>query len=176
MVLARNYGIAYRLDGGVAARNPVLEKMLPSLLHIKMVSILDEALANKIAEDSLPFPKSYRHTLEGRISLARDSGLIKNGDILHVIRKRRNRTAHDISAKVTWDQLDDDILEVHKVLQSLVASGELPNFQVSAERTALQDSEEPGVLFHCDCRIMVKEGDKIAAEIKWRKQTYADSA
>jgi hypothetical protein len=57
---ARNYRIAYQLDEGAAARNPVLEKILPSLLHVKMAAMLDEALGTHLAATSTSLPKKYR--------------------------------------------------------------------------------------------------------------------
>ena len=48
IVLAYNYPVAFRLTsaGGAAPpRNPILEYVLPSLLHLKAVAILDAALA-----------------------------------------------------------------------------------------------------------------------------------
>jgi len=44
--LAKNYHLPYALDNlfGATPRNPLLEKLLPSLLYIRLVSLLDDAL------------------------------------------------------------------------------------------------------------------------------------
>ncbi len=175
-VFARNYGIAHQLDGGVAARNPILKKILPSLLHIKLTAILDEALESQILAQNTTFPKGYRRTLEGCISFLHDSNQIKNGEELHDLRERRNETAHEISASIMWEQLDKDMTEVHKVLQHLNFVGERPNFEIKAERSAMQGSDEPGIAFYCDYSVRVIEGNKVAAEYTWRSSIHDDSA
>ncbi len=173
---ARNYQIAYQLDGGAAARNPVLEKILPSLLHIKMAAVLDEALENHLAAKNIPLPKTYRPALEGRISFFHDSKEITNGPELHDIRQRRNDLAHDTSSAVSWVQLDQDLSVVHATLQHLSFVGKRPHFEIKAERSAMQGSDEPGIAWYCDYSVGLMEGDKVAAEFKWRSKLHDDDA
>ena len=72
--LARNYPMAYQLDHqGVAVRNPVLEKILPSLLHIKMATLL--ALDAYLTSTGTVLPKNYQPTLGGRIFFFTDSAV-----------------------------------------------------------------------------------------------------
>lgn len=175
-VFARNYPIAYRLDGGAAARNPILEEILPSLLHIKLTALLDEALDYHILTQNLPLPKGYRPRLKDRISLLCNSNQIENDGVLHDVRERRNETAHEISASITWDQLDKDVIEVHKALQHLNLAGDRPNLEIKAERSAVQGSEEPGIAFYWDYSIKVIDGENVAAEHKWRKSIRNDDS
>lgn len=171
---ARNYPIAYQLDTRTAVRNPVLEKILPSLLHIKMATVLDEALESRLTETDTSLPKNYRPTLEGRISFFHDSKQIANGADLHAIRQRRNNVAHDTSSTISWSQLDHDLATVHATLQHLGIIGPRPHFEVKAERSAMQGSQEPDVTGSFDYSIRLVEGDKTAADVKWRVTIHSD--
>jgi hypothetical protein len=173
---ARNYRIAYQLDAGAAARNPVLEKILPSLLHIKMAAVLDEALDTHLAATNISLPKTYRPTLEGRISFFHDSKQVSNGADLHAIRQRRNDLAHDTASSISWAQLDQDLAAVHATLQHLGFVGPRPHFEIKAERSAIQGSQEPGVAWYCDYSVSLLEGDKMAAEFRWRSRLHDDEA
>ena len=173
---ARNYRIAYQLDAEAAARNPVLEKILPSLLHVKMAAVLDEALETHLVARSTSLPRKYRQTLGGRISFFQDSKQIANGAELHAIQQRRNDLAHDISSSISWAQLDQDLATVHATLQHLGFVGSRPHFEIKAERLAMQVSEEPGVAWYCDYAVSLMEGGKIAAEFKWRSRLHNDVA
>jgi hypothetical protein len=64
---------------------------------------------------------------------------------------------------------------VHATLQHLAFVGPRPHFQIKAERSAMQGSEEPGVACYCDYSVSLMEGGKIAAEFKWRS-TLHDNA
>jgi hypothetical protein len=173
---ARNYPIAYQLDAGAAARNPVLEKILPSLLHIKMAAVLDEALETHLAATNTSLPKTYRPTLDGRISFFDDSRQIANGVDLHAIRQRRNDLAHDTSSAISWAQLDQDLDAVNATFQYLGFVGPRPHFEIKAERSAMQGSQEPGVAGYFDYSVSLIEGERTAAEFKWRSTLYGDEA
>lgn len=173
---ARNYPIAYQLGQGLAVRNPVLEQVLPSLLHIKMSALLDDALDMYLTATTTALPKNYRSTLEGRISFLSDSGRITNGPALHEVRKRRNDLAHESFSSVSWLQLDQDLASVHAALQHLGIVGAKPRFEIKAERSAAQGSVEPGISLYFDYSVVVTEGGKTAAEFKWREKLHNDEA
>ena len=62
--LAQNYHMPYLLNGfGGTFRNPLLDYLLPSLLYVKMVAILDEALVFFINYRGLIVPKKYKKSL-----------------------------------------------------------------------------------------------------------------
>ena len=63
LVLARNYHLSYLLTGQSTHRNPVLESILPSLLHIKLLVLLDEALVEFVQSSNSKMPKEYYRTL-----------------------------------------------------------------------------------------------------------------
>ena len=174
--LARNYPIAYQLSHGPAVRNPVLEKILPSLLHIKMAALLDEALDAYLTSATTALPKTYRSTLDAQISFLSDSGRIQNGPALHAVRNRRNELAHETCSSVSWSQLDQDLPTVHATLQHLGVVGGRPRFEIKAERSAAQSSEEPGVIAYFDYSVTLAEGEKTTAEFRWRETLHNDEA
>lgn len=171
---ARNYPIAYQLEHGTAVRNPVLESILPSLLHIKMAALLDEALDSHLNSTGTALPKGYRSNLDGRISFCSDSGLVPDGPGLHGIRQMRNALAHEASSSVSWSQLDQDLVVVHSALQHLGVVGQRPRFEMNAERSGAQESQEPGFLFHFDYAVTLLENGKTAAKFTWRESVHND--
>jgi hypothetical protein len=102
--LAKNYHMPYLLNGfGGTFGNPLLDYLLPSLLYVKMVAILDEALLFVIGDRRLTVPKKYKKSLHGRIEYLNDQSLIANYAALHGIRDLRNLLAHEVSETTTWD-------------------------------------------------------------------------
>lgn len=173
---ARNYPMAYQLtSNNVVGRNPVLEEILPSLLHLRMTAVLDGALEAYLDSTGTSLPADYRSDLNGRICFSSDSGLVPNGQALHRVRKRRNDTAHEVFSNVSWKQLEQDRREVHAALQHLGLVSEPPQFLVKAERSAFRESDEPGVMGHHDFVVRVMEGEKCAGEFKWRTTLHNDS-
>ncbi len=173
---ARNYPMAYQLGHRLAVRNPVLEKILPSLLYIKMAALLDEGLAAYLISTTSVLPKAYRSTLDGRISFLTDSGKIPNGPALDAIRNKRNELAHETSSSVSWPQVDQDLASVHAALQHLGLVGARPRFDIRAERSGAQGSQEPGIIEYFDYSVTLTEGEKTAAEFKWRETLHSDEA
>jgi hypothetical protein len=170
---ARHYPVAYQLTSlGAAVRNPVLETVLPSLLHIKLMAILDDALAGYLDASSRRLPARYREDLNGRIGFCTDVGLILNGQALHGARDRRNGAAHEVFSSVSWGLLDQDLNEVHAALQHLGLVSKRPDFHVEAERSALRQSDEPGILGKRDYTVRVLEGANCAGEFTWSETLH----
>ena len=177
LAFAREYPMAYQVSSpGLATRNPILESILPSLLYIKMAALMDGALEEYIAANQLQPGKRYRADFNGRINFCSDSGFINNGADLHGVRTMRNDTAHKPLASVDWDELDRDIVHVHRALKQLGFVGERPEFRVEAERSAFRQSDEPGILGSRDYSVRVMHGDKKAAEFKWGETLHDDPA
>ncbi|MDY0341769.1 MAG: hypothetical protein RBS17_11250 [Coriobacteriia bacterium] len=173
--LARDYQTPYQLSSMIpAARNPILESLLPSLLHVKLASILDAALEEYLDTNEHTLPKGYRNDLNGRICYCSDSGLIDNGDDLHEVRGLRNDIGHEPDAGASWDDLDRDVCRVHHTLHHLGFVGPLQNFRVHGERSAMVKADEPGVLGRQTYTIRVMDGDKRAAEWSWTNTLYDD--
>lgn len=173
---ARYYPMAYQLERvGPAVRNPLLEMILPTLLHMKMMAIADEAFHHYLDDcDQVPATTTYQENLYGRITSLTDRKLIDNGEALQDPRLRRNAAAHQVTSDVSWKQLDSDLLEVQCALERLGLAGERPNFDVRGERSALRESSEPGVLGERDFIVSVHEGTKLAGEYRWQERIYDD--
>src|SRR5258706_14715825 len=92
---AKNYTMGYIDLPGPIPKNPVVERLLPSLLQIKAVTILDSALRALIDDKKLTVPKKpYGTDLKGRIDFLADQGFLTDRRALHSIRDTRNEVAH----------------------------------------------------------------------------------
>jgi hypothetical protein len=93
---AKHYPIGYIDLQGLAPKNPVLEQLLPSLLHIKAVAILDHALKAWIESKGITVPKKpYGTDLKGRIDFLVDNNRLNGRASLHTLRGLRNNLAHE---------------------------------------------------------------------------------
>ena len=90
---AKNYPFARLGNGRLGFRNPVLERILPSLLHVKAVAIPDESLRDLLTERGLALPKKYGNGLNARVNFLVDSGIIVDPGSLQKVRNRRNDVA-----------------------------------------------------------------------------------
>jgi len=175
--LARNYPMPFALNAaGAAFRNPILEQLLPSLLHIKAVAILDAALKEVLATRNLSVPRTYGGGLKARIEFLNERGLLHDVTLLHRIRELRNDVAHEFDERVTWTVLNGDLATIHAVLQSFGLVGPRPHFEAFAERSGACESTEPDVLFAFDHTFGVREGTKIVAQITWTENVMRDDA
>ena len=146
--LARHYPAPFRLNlGGSVARNPILERVLPSLLYVKMVSLLDDALQEYVASHELEAPKRYPDSLGGRIGLLGDSGTLGDPAQLRSIKDRRNELAHEVKEHANWEELEGALQAVHNELQGLGLVGSRPEYSFFAERSALHETERSDALF-----------------------------
>ena len=46
--------------------NPIVDQFVPGVLYVKMVALLDEALAQYMSDNNLPIARGYRNDLNGR--------------------------------------------------------------------------------------------------------------
>jgi len=173
---AKHYHLPYAQIIGWTFRNPLVDHMLPALLHVKLLTILDEALQSHIDGRGFMPARKYRNSLEGRISFLSEAGELSNGAALHDARVRRNAVAHDIKKYVKWDTLASDIDEVELALQRIGSVGPRPEFNYFSERSALESSEEPGVIGVRTFRIGVKSGDSPVYEASWQQKLHSASS
>jgi hypothetical protein len=172
--LAKNYHLSYSLSTmGATPRNPILEYLLPTLLYVKMVSILDEALITYIDSQGLTLPKKDRN-LNGRINFLTTKRVLGNSKALHNIRDRRNGLAHEASQQTNWNELEDDLNEIARTLQHLAFVGKRPSYKFFAEQSGMSNSSEPDVWATQDFHYGLKEGDKLVAKISWTQKLYND--
>ena len=176
MELAKNYHLPYLLKStGSVCRNPILEKILPSLLYLRMVSLFDEGLLRYIKNNELSMPKEkYKNNLNGHIEFLNDNGLIKNTKKCHQIRKRRNDIAHESNTGISWTDLDNDFRIFESELKNLDLIGERPSYEIYAEQSAVRGSTEKNVLTEQDFCFGLKEGDKKRIEISYTEKLMRD--
>lgn len=174
---ARNYTLGYLDHPGLPARNPVLERLLPSLLHVKAVAILDHAFRSWIDERGLTVPrKPYGNDLRGRIDFLADNSFLRDRESLHSIRDTRNDIAHKPAEEISWERLEQDVLVIAAALRELGLVGEMPKWEVFSERSSAREGEIPNALVSFHYRIGIKAADALVAEITWRTHVMRDDA
>jgi hypothetical protein len=177
LTFARNYLIGFIDLPGPAPKNPVLERLLPSLLHIKAVAILDHGLGAWIDANSLKVPmKPYGNKLKGKIDYLADEGHLGDRHELQRIRDIRNDLAHDPGEAVAWEELAQDVTAINEALKKLGIVGDMPQFDIYAERSAAQESPDPKVNCVFRYQIAVKDGNKVVCEITWSEHLLNDDA
>lgn len=177
LMFARNYTIGYLDHPGPVAKNPVVERLLPSLLQVKAVAILDHTLRAWIDDKGLVVPKKpYGIDLKGRIDYLADNGHLADRSPLHSIRGTRNALAHEPAGAVDWAELDRDVAAIHSALSELKVVKEMPQWKISSERSAAQTGEIPNSICTFHYLIGITQGDKMVAEIKWAQHVMADDA
>lgn len=162
---------------GPAAKNPVVERLLPSLLHVKAVAILDHGLRAGIDDKGLKVPKKpYGTDLKGRIDYLADNRHIADRSPLHLIRGTRNEVAHEPEGAVDWVELDRDVKAIDSALAELKVVSEMPKWEVFSERSDAGAGQisKAACTFHY--RIGIKQGDNLIAEITWAEHVMADDA
>jgi hypothetical protein len=176
VTLAHEYPTFYLIDsaGLAGGRKLILEQLLPSLLYVKMVAILDEALVAFIDFHKLKLQKPYRKDMNGRISFLHDHGHLTRGTDLHRIRNRRNDIAHTDKAQANWPELTADTDIVHAELMYLKCVGAKPHYSVEGERSAAMKSKEPGIAFVQHYAVKVKNGEKLRAAIEWQRKFHSE--
>ena len=169
--LARNYHMPYLLEGfGGTFRNPLLDYLLPSLLYVKLVAILDEALVFYIRDHGLTVPRKHKKSLHGRLEFLNDQGVVANYSSLNKIRGLRNLLAHKFSEMTDWAKLDTDLNAVENELQKLGFVGDRPPYEYFGERSAMRECDEPGIAFAQDYRFGIKCNNRVTMEASFTKK------
>jgi|CXWL01.1.fsa_nt_gi hypothetical protein len=129
-LLARNYHMAPRRTEiqNNQIPNPVLDRLLPSVLFLRMVSILDEALEFNIDERNIAWPTNKKRDLYNKIDILGDSGILRDKSQCHRIREKRNALAHDPGKFVEWSELYSHLDAVELELKNLGLVGERPRY------------------------------------------------
>lgn len=172
--LAKNHKMANVITSlGPPAPNPILDYLLPSLLFIKMVSLLDEALDFYIDAQALTMPRSYRGDLNGRINFLNDHSILTSAASLHDIRTKRNQLAHQMSHQgLTWEVLDNDLNTVETELQHLGLVGDRPIYEFYAEKSRMKDSPKEDVAFRVEYCYGLKENDEKVIQVSWVQEVH----
>ena len=177
LMFARNYTSGYLDYPGPVAKNPIVERLLPSLLHVKAVSILDHAMLAWIDARGIVVPKKpYGTDLKGRIDYLADNAHLADRTRLHSIRTTRNDLAHEPGGAVDWAELDRDVGAIHSALSELKIVKEMPKWEIFSERSGAEEGEIPKAICTFRYRIGIKQGETLVAEIKWSQHVMADDA
>lgn len=167
VTFAKNYKAPYVIQSTAPApNNPILDDLLPSLLVVKLASLIDEALSEYIDQRSLLIPRTYRADFNGRINFLRDGGYLENASQLHQLRELRNNLAHEFGGKATWRDLDNLIDTADHELQHLRFVGERPKFEIHSERVPAEPAD-PKYLMSFNFSVTLKADGRKAAEFTW---------
>jgi hypothetical protein len=174
VTFAKNYKTPYVIQSMVPApNNPILDGLLPSLLVVKLASLIDEALNEYIDQKGLIMPKMYRPDFNGKINFLRDGGYLKSATKLHQLRELRNELAHEFSGKATWKELDKAIETADDELQHLGFVGARPKFEIHSECVPTE-SADPKYLMSFNYSVMLKSDGRKAAEFTWSQHIHRD--
>lgn len=140
-LLAANYHMAPRRTEIQSNKipNPVLDRLLPSVLFLRIVSILDEALEFYIDDRNIQWPSNKKGDLNNKIDVLGDSRILKDKGECHRIRERRNELAHEAGKFVQWSELYDCLDVVELELKNLGLVGERPKYAWFAKVTPFTD-------------------------------------
>jgi hypothetical protein len=151
--------------------NPVFDRLLPSLLHVKALTVLDAALKEALnARSASPKAYGYKDDLNGRINTAADLGLFPDSKLLHEARRTRNEVAHEFEPSVSWAELEEAVQAIQQGLQSLGLVGPMPRFEVNAERRPKPELNDPNARIGFNYCVSVVGDGKLAAEITWSEE------
>jgi hypothetical protein len=129
--------------------------LLPSLLYVRTVSILDEALEEYVDDRELSMPRKYRRSLGGRIEFLDSLGLLHTPQDLRDVKDRRNEIAHDSNKAASYEDLAQAVDIVEATLQHLNFVGPRPHVAAHAECTS-RATPNPGALITHDYTYGVK--------------------
>jgi len=142
-------------EGVIPGPDYVGVTLLPSLLYVRTVSILDEALEEYANDRELSIPKKYHRSLGGRIEFLDSLGLLHTPQDLRDVKDRRNEIAHDSNKAASYDDLAQAVDIVEAALQHLNFVGPRPHAAAHAECMA-RATPNPGALITHDYTYGVK--------------------
>lgn len=140
-LLATNYHMAPRRTEIQSNQipNPVLDRLLPSVLFLRIVSILDEALEFCIDDRNIQWPHEKKRDLYNRINVLGDCGILRDRGKCHCIRERRNELAHEAGKFAQWSELYDCLDVAELELKNLGLVGDRPKYAWFATVTPFTD-------------------------------------
>jgi hypothetical protein len=151
------------------APDPIGDRMIPSLLYLRLGSILDEAFEEFIDGNGLTMAKSYKNDFNGRICFLADQGRLYDPSKIHDIRRRRNELAHEAMKSCEWSEVDAAINVAQSELQHLGFVGPRPQLEFFGQR--VPRTPDTGYFIAHDYRYGLKSGGETVVEITWVAQT-----
>ena len=167
--MAASYHIPYQLQNAPKIPYSMLDQLLTSLLFLRAISILDEGLTLYIQIKNISMPRrKYRKSLEGRISVLSDEGILDNSKDIHDLRIRRNEVAHESHSHTTWEQLAQDLSVIESSFQKLDLVSDRPHLEAYGERSEINwVDDDPEIAGERTFRCGVKENGITAIEFTW---------
>lgn len=165
--MAKNYDMPYKLTSiGPTPNNPILDKLLPSLLFMRAMSILDESFKIELDNRKMQIAKNCKNNLNGRIITLSNEKIITCSENLHDLREQRNKLAHEDSS-VDWNELSSAVDLVGKTLQELNLVGVRPSFECFAVQGKMENSPNPKIIGTQKFECFINENGKRAIEFSW---------
>lgn len=168
---AENYHLINGVTGGTRLKNPALEQLSPTLLHVKAVANFDFALETWLAVNGISLPPRYRGDLNGRIKYFSDNGHLSDAPSLHDIRRTRNSHAHDPLSIAKWKDLHADVQRIHDALFELKIVDLMPTFKVEAIRHKIGEPLIDGAIWSRKIEFIVEGSDGHGGTIEWFSHT-----
>lgn len=164
---SRHYPHCRPVTNSLPVRNPILEEVLPSLLHVKATAILDAALEQMLKDQGLRLPRKCPRTLAGRLQFLTDQGIISDPEALHDVRKRRNGIAHEFDKRIDWATLGNDVDEIQNFFEKETLAGPRSELEFFAESSGARSSDDPAVIAAVDHRFGLRQAGRVVAEVCW---------
>ncbi len=168
----KHYPTSYSLYIGQTHRDLLLDQLIPTLIYVKAASILDDSIVLWLSENGHVLKKPYRADFNGRLCYLGDNSLYDSTSELHRIRQNRNNYAHKPGAHCNWSDLESDMFHIERCLIALGLAQETKKLEYYAERSAMQESDEPNVAFTRRFSYGVKENGKSALEIAFNQNIF----
>jgi hypothetical protein len=171
---AANYYRPYAMYINQSHRDVLLEQFLPPLLYIRGVAIFDDALELWLDQQGIKTVSPLRDDLNGRLEFLDARKAVANAADLHVIRKERNRLAHEPDTTCTWARLASDMAAIEQALVALDLARPTGTLEYFGERSAMKSSSEPGIKFTRTFTYGVAEDGQRVLEISWQQNFLED--
>lgn len=166
---AHNYPMVNSITGGSRLPNPVLERILPTLLHVKATASFDRALEVWMVANGITLTSGYRADLNGRIRFLSDKGYLPNASSLHAVRAARNSFAHNPNSMAGWDELKTDIACIHGAMEHLKIVNSMPTFEAKATQHAMTGPTKAGAICSQKFEFTVEGSDGHGGTIEWER-------
>lgn len=169
--LARNYKEVARAAniGMLTAPNPLLEGLLPSLLYIRLASLIDDALGEYITSQGWTITKPLAEDLNGRIFFLESKGVLLRPTELHDLRRKRNTLAHQLSSACSWSELENAVQIGQQELENIKLVGPRPNYEFFSRR--LHRELNQGEFMGFDFEYGINEGTQNVCRVQWGRST-----
>lgn len=165
----RNYPTFYAVQAmGRSRRHPFLEKALPGLLLLHLVSLLDEGLERKMEDEGWTLPPKQKDDLYNRLRFLNGKGALIAFDSLEKLREQRNRVAHE-GLELPWAVMDEGIDAVQAQLEAWGFVGIKPVYSVQMERAPVDAPSDPKIAFGFRYRVELIEAGQCVMRSEWHE-------